>query len=93
MVLQDPQGASTRRYAASAKFADRALANKRAYAARHGYGFIVAPAVSTEDRPAPWSKLTALAAHLEEYDWLAYLDGDALVADPEVCLEGFLDDA
>ena len=43
--------------------------------------------------PAPWSKIDALLLHLHRFDWLLYLDGDALVANPAICLESFLDDA
>jgi len=93
LTLADPAGASTARYAALAAYADAALANKRAYADFHGYELVVAEAETTAARPAPWSKLAALRAHLPKFDWLLYLDGDALVANPAVCLEGLVDDA
>jgi len=89
VVLADD--ASEARYAATARFARRALANKRAYADHHGYELLVhAPA---PELPAPWSKLDALLEHLPRFDWLLYLDGDALIANPGVCLETFLDEA
>ena len=69
----------------------KSLDNKRAYADHHGYELIVHEPAAT--LPAPWSKIDALLLHLHRFDWLLYLDGDALAANPAICLESFLDDA
>ena len=91
VTLVDPAGASTARFAAAAKFNGAALENKRAYAAHHGYELVEFEARTTPERPAPWSKLLALSEHLEDFDWLLYVDGDALFANPAVCLESLVD--
>ena len=89
VVLADT--ASEARYVATQRYSQKSLDNKRAYAAHHGYELIVHEPAAT--LPAPWSKIDALLLHLRRFDWLLYLDGDALVANPAICLESFLDDA
>ena len=68
------------------------MANKQAYADAHGYDFIVdADAI---DRSAPtrsWSKLVAMRKHLPRYDFLLYVDVDAVVMNPETGLEDIVD--
>ncbi|OUS41718.1 hypothetical protein BE221DRAFT_164585, partial [Ostreococcus tauri] len=68
------------------------MANKQAYADAHGYDFIVdADAI---DRSAPtrsWSKLLAMRKHLPRYDFLLYVDVDAVVMNPETGLEDIVD--
>ena len=89
VVLADT--ASEARYVATQRYSQKSLDNKRAYADHHGYELIVHEPAAT--LPAPWSKIDALLLHLRRFDWLLYLDGDALVANPAICLESFLDDA
>lgn len=65
--------------------------NRREYAGRWGYTYVNANSLINASRPTAWSKLTAMAHHLPEYDWLLYLDSDALIMNPEVRIEEFLD--
>lgn len=80
------------RFEQLAAFASKAMANKQAYATYHGYELVVADAAPDSLRPAPWSKLTALRAALPRFDWILYVDGDALFVNPEPSLECFVDD-
>lgn len=68
------------------------MANKQAYADAHGYDFIVDD--DAIDRSAPtrsWSKLLAMRKHLPRYDFLLYVDVDAVVMNPETRLEDIVD--
>jgi hypothetical protein len=65
------------------------IANKRLYAARHGYELLVlhGPEVVDASRPAAWSKFPNLAAHLKRFDYVCFMDVDALVTNLAVKLE------
>ena len=68
------------------------MANKQAYADAHGYDFIVDD--DAIDRSAPtrsWNKLLAMRKHLPRYDFLLYVDVDAVVINPETGLEDIVD--
>jgi len=82
------------RFAGLAAMNEEAIQNKRQYAKRHDYDLHLVEAETTLERPAPWSKLKRLAQVLPSYDWLLYLDGDALVANADLDLElcGYIDD-
>lgn len=92
VALRQQASSVLARYAQTAAFEERALANKAAYASAHGYELVVVDAVADSVRPAPWSKLTALRDALPRFDWLAYVDGDALFADHRPALETIVDD-
>lgn len=63
------------------------LANKRAYAKRHGYELVVVTGAGIDrSRPAAWSKIQAMRTHLPRFDYLCYFDADTLVMNPEVQL-------
>ncbi|KAJ1451070.1 hypothetical protein M885DRAFT_29345 [Pelagophyceae sp. CCMP2097] len=95
LSLRDTAGASTVRYQQVAAFSDAALANKRAYAEAHGYALVVADVEPDARRPAPWHKLLAARDALQSYDWVMYVDGDALFANGDARVEcaHLLDDA
>ncbi|KAI9351091.1 hypothetical protein DFJ73DRAFT_760172 [Zopfochytrium polystomum] len=74
------------------------IANKRAYADRHGYDVIVidnldtdippALAVGDPEPPHPvWAKVSALRRHVGNYDWLWLLDADAFITNQDVRVE------
>lgn len=67
--------------------AERTLANKAAYARRHGYGLVVERGALDPSRPTAWSKLLALRKHLTSFDWVFWSDIDALITQPERRLE------
>lgn len=64
----------------------------RLYAARHSYDFIHPdkPIPTGDSRPPHWQKAEILARELIHYDFLAYLDGDALIVKPEFDLLSFI---
>ncbi|KAJ8598627.1 hypothetical protein CTAYLR_003055 [Chrysophaeum taylorii] len=92
LCLRDTGRPNLARYAQLERFAEAALENKKRYASRHSYALVVADA-NAGNRPAPWAKLPALRRALPQFDWLLYIDGDALFANPEPRLEALVDDA
>ncbi|RUS17692.1 galactosyl transferase GMA12/MNN10 family-domain-containing protein [Endogone sp. FLAS-F59071] len=70
--------------------------NKRAYALRHGYSFV---ARSTEfsqqgirgDRATVWGKVDVIEKMLPKYDWVLWMDMDAVVMNPEIKVEKLLE--
>ena len=68
------------------------VANKRRYAALHGYDLLVSTQVADPSRPAAWSKILEVRKHLPSYDWLLFIDVDTLVMNPNVRLEDIADD-
>ncbi|KAF9583908.1 hypothetical protein BGW38_008153 [Lunasporangiospora selenospora] len=61
--------------------------NKRAYAAKHGYDFVARSAEFAQEefrgRRLVWGKLAAIQKVLPHYEWLLWMDMDAVVANPE----------
>ena len=66
--------------------------SKSAYAARWGYDFINHFGSLDEARPPAWSKIQLLLRNLDKYDWLYWIDADAMIMNPDIRLEVFLDD-
>lgn len=75
-----------------ASWVNTSIANKRSYAARHGYAFEVF-AESDTGRPAAWSKLVALLHVLGrmEAEWVVWVDLDTVIMRPAVALTLFVD--
>ncbi|KAJ1558180.1 hypothetical protein HK405_014235 [Cladochytrium tenue] len=81
-----------------------ALANKQAYANRHGYDLIVldnpardapaplaADAANGDPTPHPvWSKVSGLRKHVRDYAWLWLLDADAFITNSAVRVEDYV---
>ena len=73
--------------------------NKRAYAEKHGYGFVAETQVFHEkggdgkdkpDRPAPWTKIPLILRLMSEYNWIFWTDADAVITNPEIKLESLI---
>ena len=58
---------------------------------RHGYEFVTETKID-EARPASWSKIPLLQKHLDRFDWMLWIDADAIVFDQETRLERYLDE-
>ena len=67
------------------------VANKQAYADRHGYDMIYDEKIIDASRPASWSKLLAMRKYLPKYDFLLYLDVDTIIVNFDVRLEDIVD--
>ena len=67
------------------------IANKQAYADKHGYDVILDGSIIDETRPTSWSKLLAMRKYLPYYDFLFYVDADTLVLNFDIKLEDIVD--
>mmetsp|Transcript_14689 Transcript_14689/g.31336 ORF Transcript_14689/g.31336 Transcript_14689/m.31336 type:complete len:365 (-) Transcript_14689:471-1565(-) len=65
--------------------------NKHTYAKEHGYDLIVADSEVETVRQPHWSKFPILLNHLENYDYLMWVDGDALFANFSIKVESLID--
>lgn len=70
----------------------RVLHNKQTYCDRHGYTLINANDLIDRSRPTAWSKLIAVEKHLasQKYDYIMYIDMDAIVMNGEYKVENFI---
>lgn len=53
--------------------------NKRRYCSKHGFDYIVFDRTLDAKRPAPWSKIKAVAKVLDGYEWVIWHDTDAII--------------
>ena len=74
-------------------FYAQGITNRALYATRHDYALRVFNKIDHE-RPTPWSKILALKSTMktEHFDWLLWMDGDALITNFETHLDEFLPD-
>lgn len=66
--------------------------NKIAYAEKHDYGVHVYTEILDPERLGYWYKILAVQKHLADYDWLLYLDSDALIMNDTIKLETLIDE-
>ncbi|KAL1925559.1 uncharacterized protein VTP21DRAFT_442 [Calcarisporiella thermophila] len=75
--------------------ADIAADNKRKYAKKHGYAFVARSKEFAEQiflkRKTVWGKVDAVEKVLVNYDWMLWLDMDAVIFNPTVTVEGLLE--
>lgn len=64
------------------------MASKRAYASRHGYELLVGGTEAWDrTRPIPWSKLRWIFKHVDDYDYIFWMDADTIIMNPSLTLE------
>ncbi|KAI8050135.1 galactosyl transferase GMA12/MNN10 family-domain-containing protein [Gilbertella persicaria] len=74
----------------------RASLNKRDYATRHGYAFVARSsefaqqAMRPDQRRTVWGKIDAIQKVLPKYEWLLWLDMDAVVMNQAQSVESLL---
>lgn len=74
------------------EMADISFPNFKAYCDIHGYDFISYKEPIDKTRSAHWSKINAVLENIENYDWIWWLDTDALIMDKNKKLEEIIDD-
>lgn len=72
--------------------ADLTNPSKQQYCEKWGYDFICNCGTLDPERPPAWSKILLLRKLLDSYDWLYWIDTDALIMNPETSLEDIIDD-
>jgi hypothetical protein len=63
----------------------------REYAIKNHYGYIEYSNAIDNKREATWSKILALKANLNLYEWLMWIDSDAMIMNHKIKIETFLD--
>jgi hypothetical protein len=63
---------------------DESLHTFRRFGERHGYDVIVGGEEAIEDRAPAWSKVVLLRRLLENYDYVLWIDADAIILDDTV---------
>jgi len=66
--------------------------SKKNYCNTWGYDLISECGTLDSERPPAWSKILLLRKLLDSYDWLYWIDADALIMNPETRLEDIIDD-
>ncbi|CAO3648980.1 unnamed protein product [Cunninghamella blakesleeana] len=77
--------------------ATRAAMNKRAYALKHGYSFVARSAEFAQEalrgeRKTVWGKVDVIEKVLPKYEWIFWLDMDAVILDQTHSIETLLDE-
>ncbi|KAF9580898.1 hypothetical protein BGW38_002271 [Lunasporangiospora selenospora] len=76
-----------------------AAENKRAYAKKKGYDFVARGAEFAQEedglrgRQVVWGKIGAIQKTLPYYEWLFWMDMDAVIADSDVDLRAIIEEA
>lgn len=65
--------------------------NKKEYAKRHGYDLFLYHDTLDPKRHPAWSKILAIQRHLASYNWIFWLDADALIMNHKIKLESLVD--
>ena len=63
---------------------DQSLHTFRQFAERHGYDVVVGGDEAIADRAPAWSKIVLLRRLLESYDYVLWIDADAIILDDSV---------
>lgn len=71
--------------------ANIAIPNFIEYGKKHGYDVIFFDDIIDKSRPAPWSKVKAVEHVLDKYEWVWWIDIDALIMNTDIKLETLLD--
>lgn len=66
------------------------LNNRHTYANLHGYDIINANTLIDPSRPVAWSKILAIQYHLPNYDYVMYIDMDAVIMQPSITVESLI---
>jgi mannan polymerase II complex MNN10 subunit len=66
--------------------------SKQRYADRWGYTFINHFGTLDESRPPSWSKILLIQKYLKDFDWIYWIDADAMIMNPAIALETYLRD-
>lgn len=65
----------------------------RSYCERQGYTYIQYNDVLDHSRPASWSKILALKRHLDQFDWIMWIDADAIFFNHDTRIEERIDES
>ena len=66
------------------------LKNRESYAKLYNYKIISNNKIIDKNRPIAWSKILLIQKYLKEFDYLFYIDMDAIIMEPMIKLEDFI---
>lgn len=72
--------------------AEISLEDKIEYARKHNYNFIYFSNKIDPNRPAQWSKIKSIEYVLKDYEWVWWIDIDALIINKDIKIESIIDD-
>eukprot|EP01102_Stenamoeba_stenopodia_P020065 TRINITY_DN7706_c0_g1_i2.p1 TRINITY_DN7706_c0_g1~~TRINITY_DN7706_c0_g1_i2.p1 ORF type:complete len:351 (-),score=70.20 TRINITY_DN7706_c0_g1_i2:41-1093(-) len=76
------------------EFVRRSVENKKRYTEYWGYDMIVEGIDSVDRvRKSVWGKINALRAHLQDYEWIMWVDTDTMIMNPRISLDEILSDS
>ena len=63
----------------------------QSYCTRHGYCYIQYNDTIDKTRPPAWSKILAIKDQIDNFDWIFYIDADAIFFNHDIKIESFID--
>ena len=67
-------------------------ANHKKYADRHQYAYVSGNNSLVTNRPPHWTKIVLMENLLQKYEWVMWLDGDAVILDTSRSIESIITD-
>lgn len=68
----------------------KALYNRHSYARHHGYDVVNVNHLIDHTRPVAWSKFLGILHYLHQYDYLMYIDMDAVIMQPSITIQSLI---
>jgi hypothetical protein len=65
----------------------------RSYCEKHGYTYIQYNDVLDHSRPAAWSKILAVKRHINQFDWIMWIDADAIFFNHDTRIQERIDES
>ena len=72
---------------------DLSQANQKQYASIHGYNYIWYDDSLINTKWVTWNKLCVLQRHLQDYEWVMWIDSDAVFTNIDTTIESILEHA
>jgi hypothetical protein len=74
------------------KLAQLTLPSKIDYAAAHGYDFYCNAVANPKGKAIGWEKVQIMLDKMSQYDWMLYVECDAMIMNETIRLENIIDD-
>lgn len=65
----------------------------RSYCEKQGYTYIQYNDILDQSRPASWSKIPIIKRHLNDFDWIMWIDADAIFFNHDTRIEERIDES
>ncbi len=71
-------------------YAQHSIKNLTSYVMSHGYTLIIYNQIMNNDVMPCWNKVLAILANLKSYEYIVWFDADAIVSNPNIRIEHFV---